>query len=39
MKETFVAIEEMKRAKVIDDYAVVEAVRALFYVEPFSSGS
>lgn len=26
MKETFVAIEEMKRTKVIDDYAVVEAV-------------
>jgi hypothetical protein len=25
MKETFVAIEEMKRTKVIDDYAVVEA--------------
>jgi hypothetical protein len=37
MKETFVAIEEMKRAKVIDDYAVVGAVGALFYVEPFST--
>lgn len=37
MREAFAAIEEMKRANVIDDYAVAGAVGALFYVEPFST--
>jgi len=37
MKEVFQVIESMKRAAVIEDYAVAGAVGALFYVEPFST--
>jgi len=37
MKEVFQVIESMKRAAVIEDYAVARAVGALFYVEPFST--
>jgi hypothetical protein len=37
VREAFAAIEELKRAKVIGDYAVAGAVGALFYVEPFST--
>jgi hypothetical protein len=37
MKETFEVIEEMKRAGVIDDYAVADAVGAIFYVEAFAT--
>jgi hypothetical protein len=39
MKEVFQVIESMKRAAVIDDYAVAGAVGALFYVEPFSTAA
>jgi hypothetical protein len=37
MKETFQIVEELKRARVIEDYAVAGAVGALFYVEPFAT--
>jgi hypothetical protein len=37
MKEVFQVLESMKRAAVIEDYAVARAVGALFYVEPFST--
>jgi hypothetical protein len=37
MKRTFEVVEEMKRARVIDEYAVAGAVGALFYVEPFAT--
>jgi len=39
MKEVFQVIESMKRAAVIEDYAVAGAVGALFYVEPFSTAA
>jgi hypothetical protein len=37
VKQTFQIIEEMKRDGVIDEYAVVGAVGALFYTEPFAT--
>jgi hypothetical protein len=37
MRAVFQVIEQMKRQRVIEDYAVAGAVGALFYVEPFST--
>jgi hypothetical protein len=34
---TFEIIEEIKRARVIDDYAVAGAAGTLFYVEAFAT--
>jgi hypothetical protein len=37
MRKTFEVIEQMKRAGVIEEYAVAGAVGAIFYVEPFNT--
>jgi hypothetical protein len=37
VEKTLRVLDEMKRAKVIEEYAVGDAIAALFYVEPFET--